>query len=54
MSRYYVSVCNNENERDDCGGYCKGRKCENCKFHGWDEVPKDIFNGWNGTKKEVA
>ena len=26
-------ICNNPNEDDDCGGYCIGRKCEDCKFH---------------------
>lgn len=33
-----TTICTNPNEDDDCGGYCIGRSCKDCKFHKIIEV----------------
>ena len=33
-----TTICTNPNEDDDCGGYCIGRSCEDCKYHKIIEV----------------
>lgn len=33
-----TTICTNPNEDDDCGGYCIGCSCIDCKFHKVIEV----------------